>query len=97
MADDAAPEGEPGEEATEAADVESDAVEATDADAEDGPPTTRRPPRSRRRMFGSPLILGVVGVVALAGLCGWLGFRAYRPIRRPTSETCSSRSVGRRR
>ena len=33
MADDAAPEGEPGEEATEAADVESDAVEAADEDA----------------------------------------------------------------
>ncbi len=97
MADDAAaPEGEPGEEAV-AADAESDAVEATDADAEDGPADDTAPAKVATSHVRLAMILGLVGVVALAGLCGWLGFRAYSPIRRPTSETCSSRSVGRRR
>ncbi len=77
MADDAAPEGEPGEEATEAADVESDAVEAADADAEDGTADDTAPGEVATSHVRLALILGVVGVVALAGLCGWLGFRAY--------------------
>ena len=78
MADDAAPEGEPGEEATEAADVESDAVEATDADAEDGAADDTAPAEVAASHVRLAMILGVVGVVALAGLCGWLGFRAYQ-------------------
>ena len=78
MADDAAPEAEPGEEATEAADVESDAVEATDADAEDGAADDTAPAEVAASHVRLAMILGVVGVVALAGLCGWLGFRAYQ-------------------
>ena len=78
MADDAAPEAEPGEEATEAADVESDAVEATDADAEDGAADDTAPAEVAASHVRLAVILGVVGVVALAGLCGWLGFRAYQ-------------------
>jgi Mce-associated membrane protein len=77
MADDAAPEGEPGEEATEAADVESDAVEAADEDARDGTADDTAPGEVATSHVRLALILGVVGVVALAGLCGWLGFRAY--------------------
>jgi Mce-associated membrane protein len=77
MAGDAAPEGEPGEEATEAADVESDAVEAADEDAQDGTADDTAPGEVATSHVRLALILGVVGVVALAGLCGWLGFRAY--------------------
>jgi Mce-associated membrane protein len=77
MADDAAPEGELGEEAV-TADVDSDAVEATDAQAEDGPgDDDKAPAKVAMSHVRLAMILGVVGVVALAGLCGWLGFRAY--------------------
>lgn len=77
MADDAAPEGELGEEAV-TADVDSDAVEATDAQTEDGPADDdKAPAKVAMSHVRLAMILGVVGVVALAGLCGWLGFRAY--------------------
>ena len=77
MADDAAPEEELGDEAAVAVDVESDAVEATDADGEDAPADDTAPAKVATSHVRLAMILGVVGVVALAGLCGWLGFRAY--------------------
>ena len=78
MADDAAPERELREEAV-ATDVDSDVVEATDANTEDGPADddVKAPAKVAMSHVRLAMILGVVGVVALVGLCGWLGFRAY--------------------
>jgi Mce-associated membrane protein len=77
MADDAAaPDGELGEETSEAddaADKDAD-EEITDEEAKDDEPAAAKARMSHVRLA---TILGLVAVVALAGLCGWLGFRAY--------------------
>jgi Mce-associated membrane protein len=80
MADDAAaPEGESSEEAsgesdgaTEAADVESTAVET------DGTADEQAPGRFAMSHVRLATTLGLVAVIALAALCGWLGFRTYQ-------------------
>jgi len=76
MADDAAPERELREEAV-ATDVDSDVVEATDANTADVPDDDEAKAKVALSHVRLAMILGVVGVVALVGLCGWLGFRAY--------------------
>lgn len=81
MADDAAaPEGELGEESSEAEDTEVAAEAETDAaddPAEDDSGAAPASPKRQMSHVRLATILGLVVIVALAGLCGWLGFRAY--------------------
>jgi Mce-associated membrane protein len=80
MADDAAPDGGPSEEASAASDTADTADDDADTEAkaaddgvDDSAPA--KTPMSHVRLATT---LGLAAVVALAALCGWLGFRTYQ-------------------